>query len=144
METIYIPKHFVIQEFVPPDVYADRGEKAWELLDQRMLITQDQLREVFGPMIVNNWHMNNRPSWAPNLRSWAGLRTEDSPWGTRYSQHRFGRATDSILRDITAEEARQYILAHQNEFPFIGSIELGTSWLHYDVRNCDRIKTYTP
>ena len=30
------------------------------------------------------------------------------------------------------------------DFSLIGSIELGVSWLHSDVRNCDRLKTYRP
>jgi len=144
VNNIHIPEHFIIQELVPPEVFADRGEKAWALLDARVLITLDQLREKFGPIIVNNWHLEKMPDWCPNLREWSGLRTEHSPWGTGYSQHRFGRAADCIFRDVLAEEVRQYIFDNLNEFPFINSIELGTSWLHFDVRNCNRIKTYTP
>ncbi len=137
-------KHFDIRELVPLHVFEDRGSKAWQLLDDRLIITIDQLRERFGPMVINNWHFKNKPSWANKERQWSGLRTEDSPYGTQYSQHRHGRAADCLFRDFTAEEIRQYVLSNHGEFTHIGSIELGTSWFHFDVRNCDKIMTYKP
>ena len=136
--------HFTIQELVPRHVYEDRGDKAWELLDDRAIITLDALRERYGPMIVNNWHMVNKPSWALKERQWAGLRTPQSPWGTQYSQHQHGRAFDVLFRDYLSKDVRGEILANPSIFPYIGSLELGVSWFHFDVRNCDRIKTYTP
>lgn len=141
---IVTAKHFDIRELVPRHVYTERGDKAWELLDYRAILTLDALRERFGPMIVNNWHMTNRPSWTAKERQWAGLRTPSSPWGTQYSQHRHGRAFDVLFRDHSSEDVRAYVLANPDEFPYIGSLELGVSWFHFDVRNCDRIKTYTP
>ncbi len=135
MNKIYIPDHFIIQEFVPPVVFEQRGNKAWELIDSRLAITADQLRKKFGPMTVNNWHLGGN-------RLWSGLRTEDSPYGSRYSQHRFGRAMDSLFSSSNVDDVRAYILDNPDEFPLIGSIEINTSWLHFDVRNCDRIKTY--
>jgi len=141
---VIIAKHFTIQELVPEHVYDERGERAWQLLDERLILTLDALRGRFGPMIVNNWHMVKKPSWAPHERQWAGLRTEESPWGTQYSQHRHGRAADILFKNFTAESVREYILANPDEFPLIGSLELGTSWFHCDTRNCDRIMTYTP
>jgi len=51
---MYKCDHFKIQELVSPGVYKDRGDKAWELLDDRLLMTLDKLRERYGPIIVNN------------------------------------------------------------------------------------------
>lgn len=133
----YQCKHFEIHELVPPDVYQERGEKAWQLMDDRILMALDALRDKFGPLTVNNW------KWGGD-RKWSGLRTEDSPYGSRYSQHRFGRAVDFISQDHTAEEIRQYILNNRDEFPGVMSMELGVSWVHIDCRNCNRIMTYTP
>lgn len=135
--TMYKCAHFRIEELVPQHVFEDRGQQAWMLLDSAALIALDALREKFGPITVNNW------VWGGD-RQWSGLRTAQSPFGSQYSQHRFGRAFDCLFRDTTAEEARQYILANPCEFPLITSMELGTSWLHFDTRNCDRIMTYTP
>lgn len=134
---LYSPQFFAIHELVPRKVYEERGEAAWELLDASALKTLDQLRKKFGPMTVNNWY------WGGN-REWSGLRTEDSPYGSQYSQHRFGRAFDCIFRDATAEEVRQYVLANPDEFPYLTSLELGTSWFHFDTRHCKRIKTFYP
>ena len=132
---MYRPQHFIIQELVPREVYKDRGTKAWELLDDRLLITLDQLRDEYGSMTINNWH------WGGN-REWSGLRTPESPYYKPYSQHTFGRAADCKFKNVSAEKVRQDILHDIEMFPCISSIELNTSWLHFDVRNCDKIKTY--
>ena len=134
---MYKPKYFRVEELVPQHAFTDRGQAAIQLIDERVLITLDVLREKFGPITVNNW------VWG-GPRQWSGLRTQESPFGTQYSQHRFGRAADCVFRDVTAEEVRQYILAAPDEFPHITFIELDVSWLHFDVRNCPRITTWTP
>ena len=136
---MYKCEHFSVHELVPPDVFNKRGEKAWELLDERLLITLDKLRKRYGSMTINNYY------WGKD-REWSGLRTADSPYFSAYSQHSFGRAADCLFKGISAEDVRQDILANPNDkdFVLIGSLELGVSWLHFDVRNCDRIKTYYP
>ena len=40
---MYKCENFSIHELVPPNVFYNRGEKAWELLDERLLITLDSL-----------------------------------------------------------------------------------------------------
>jgi hypothetical protein len=133
----YIPKHFKVHELVPRHVFEERGEAAIELLDDRLLRTLDALRDKFGSMTVNNWF------WGGN-RQWSGLRTERSPHGTMYSQHRFGRAADCLFKDHTAEQVRRYVLDNPSEFPFITFVELDISWFHFDVRNCPSITTWSP
>ena len=136
---MYKCEHFEIHELVPPNVFAERGERAWELLDERLLISLDLLRKRFGPMTVNNYY------WGKD-REWSGLRTSDSPYYSRFSQHSFGRAADCLFKNKTAEEVRKEIINNPDDpdFELIGSVELGVSWLHFDVRNCERIKTYHP
>ena len=85
---MYRCEYFAIHELVPPKVFQEWGEKAWELLDERLLITLDRLRRRYGPMTVNNYY------WGKE-REWSGLRTKDSPFYSRYSQHTFGRAAYS-------------------------------------------------
>ena len=53
---MYKYNYFSIHELVPPHVFGQRGEKAWELLDERLLIILDQLRERFGSMTLNNYY----------------------------------------------------------------------------------------
>jgi hypothetical protein len=136
---MYKCNHFKTHELVPNSVYEKRGERAWQLLDERLLITLDRLRERYGSTTVNNWY------WGKD-REWSGLRTKESPYYNPFSQHTFGRAADCLFADISADEVRQDILASPNDsaFEYIGSVELGVSWLHFDVRNCERIMTYTP
>ena len=136
---MYKCEFFKIHELVPPAVLRDRGEAAWYLLDERALITLDRLRKRYGRMTVNNYH------WSGD-RLWSGLRTQNSPYWRQYSQHSFGRAFDSIFTDVLIDDVRVDILHSPNhdDFKLIGSIELEVSWLHFDVRNCTRIQTYTP
>jgi hypothetical protein len=136
---MYTCTHFAIHELVPPEVFEKRGEKAWELLDERLLITLDKLRNRYGSMTVNNYY------WEKD-REWSGLRTSGSPYYSHFSQHTFGRAADCLFVEQTADEVREDILANpaDPDFELIGSIELDVSWLHFDVRNCDRIMQYSP
>ena len=134
---IYRCKYFVIEELVPRHVFEDRGERAWGLLDVGALAALDGLREKYGPITVNNW------KWG-GPRQWSGFRTSQSSYGSEYSQHRFGRAFDCVFHKTTAEAVRKDILASPWDFPIIKSVELDTSWLHFDTRNCDRIMTYSP
>lgn len=135
--TRYKCEYFSVKELVPKHVYADRGERAWDLLEPNALRTLDALRTAYGPITINNWAIGGD-------RQWSGLRTDKAPVGTAYSQHQFGRAFDCLFNNITAEAVRVDILANPDKFPFINSLELGTSWLHFDTRNCDRILTYSP
>lgn len=133
---MYKCKWFDIEELVPEKVFLDRGEMSWELLDKGMLLTLDRLRDIYGPITVNDW------KWGGE-REWSGLRTPDSPYYSPYSQHTFGRAADCIFHDVSVEKVREDILARGSPFSFIQAIELNTSWLHFDVRNTDKIKTFT-
>lgn len=132
---MYICKHFALHELVPPHVYKERGQKGWELLDDRALRTLDALRDRFGVITINNYEWGGE-------RKWSGLRTPESPYYSPYSQHTFGRAFDCVFHEITAEEVRQTILKDKNAFPEITAIELDVSWLHCDFRNTTKIKVF--
>lgn len=134
---MYLPKYFNAHEFVDPLIIGERGNKSFELIDDRILITADQLRKAFGKTTINNWN------WGGD-RKWSGLRSKSSPYYSPTSQHTFGRAIDCIFEDVTAEEARQYILLHPDQFPHVSFIEDEVSWLHVDCRNCERISVWSP
>ena len=40
---MYTCRHFSMHELVPRNVYQQRGEQAWELLDERLLRALDHL-----------------------------------------------------------------------------------------------------
>jgi hypothetical protein len=48
--------------------------------------------------------------------------------------HSVGKAVDMVFTKYTTEEVREYILTHQDEFPYIGGLELA-EWLHIDTRS---------
>ena len=134
----YRPKHFIVQELVPPEVYESFGDRSWLVLDTRAVITLDQLREHFGPCHVNDWHRNG------NLKN-RGFRPSDCTVGAHYSQHRFGRAFDCTF-NVSAEVARQYILENRDKFPFLCRLEDEVSWLHFDLADHgdDGIQVFKP
>jgi hypothetical protein len=133
----YRCEYFHYEELVDPTTAAKRGEKSWQLLDDRLLMSLDWLRNRYGACTVNNYRSGGD-------RKWSGLRTQNSPWYSPYSQHSFGRAADCIFKHVTAEEVRSDILREEFDvdFQYITSFEEDTSWLHIDVRNVDRILTF--
>lgn len=134
---MYKCKHFKLEELVPPSIFRDYGERAWQFLDERALKMLDKLRAKFGKITVNDWE------WG-GTNKYRGFRPHYCTIGATQSQHRFGRGFDCIFEDTTAEEVRKYIMENPKEFRFINSMEVDVSWLHFDVRNCQRILTYKP
>jgi hypothetical protein len=130
MTDIYIPRHFTLQEVLPPEIYKAPyqavGGKLWLMFDQRILIAADQVRERYGKMICNTWHGGGRFRYR-------GYRPADCGVGSRLSQHRFGRAIDLAPVGLSAEEIRADLKKHP--IPGITRIENGTSWLHIDCAN---------
>ena len=133
-----ISKYFKIQELVPKPIYLVRGESAFELIDSKLIVTMDAIKERFpnGTMTINNW------LWG-GARLWSGLRTPDYSGYSKTSQHSFGRALDCVFSEYVVDEVRQYIIDNPEEFPYVTGIELGTSWLHVDVRNYDGVKKFS-
>lgn len=131
---MYAPKHFVIQEFVSPEVFNRWGARSIMFVDERVLITADALREVLGPMIVNTWHSPKMVK-AYGMRTESGLRDMDTKTGSPWSQHKFGRAADALFARHSADDVRKYVIANIADFPHIGCIEDDVSWFHFDVRN---------
>ncbi len=130
---MYKCEYFKIYELVSEQTYKDRGEKGWQLFDQELLGFIDYLRSKFGRITVNDW------KWGGS-NQWRGLRTSDSQYYSKYSQHSFGRAFDLIFQDVTAEEVRRWLEDNvelwQRETGILSiTCEEGVSWLHIDTRN---------
>jgi len=137
----FTAKHFAIHEFVPQSVYEDRGEKAWQLIDHRLVLNCDSLKEqlekIYGkriPVTINNWFWDGD-------RDASGLRIPGQKNYKPYSQHSFGRAQDSIC-EVPAQEIRDHIKAKRILLPHSATFEEGVSWLHMDVRSMINGHTY--
>ena len=134
-------KYFKIYEIVDKETFIHLGDVAWELVDWRIIETIDTLKEVFnqGTITINNY------KWKGN-RNWSGLRTKDSKYYSPTSMHslsinkdggRTFKAVDCIFSHYTTKEVREYILSHQDEFPYIKRIEVA-NWIHLDLRETDK------
>jgi hypothetical protein len=129
----YRPKHFQLHEVVYPGAIQARGEQAWQLMDDRILRGADWLREKFGPCVING-------KFNGKAFTESGLRDPFTATGTKFSQHKFGRALDLKFLKVSVKEVYDYILANQpeareNGITTVESI-LDTSgkWLHIDCR----------
>ena len=128
-------EYFTIEELVPESVFDLRGEKAWQLIDIRLIENADSLREQLDtPLIINNWHRDG-------LREASGLRIPGQDHYSLTSQHSSGRALDGVC-DIEADEIREKIRNREIILPHPATFEMGVSWLHMDVRNMTNEHTY--
>lgn len=136
---MYRCRFFQVHELVPKSVFQQYGERAWQLLDDRLLVTLDNLRNLHGSITINNYYWDGD-------RQWSGLRTSDSPYYSPYSQHSFGRAADCLFKNTTVDAVRNDIINNPDkaEYKYINAVELQVSWLHFDIRNTDRLMTFNP
>lgn len=125
-----VSKNFIIQEFVGPNMYKKWSDKAIWFVDSRIISLAQFIRDYFDmPMTINNWHIGG------NLLSEVYATLHQS--GAQYSQHRFGRAIDFNLSNLTTDEIQKEILKHQEVFMINGltCIEADTpTWVHVDCR----------
>lgn len=125
---LYRPKNFALHELVSEKVYKEKGEKAWEFFDERILQNLQAIRDHYGVAVhVNNWKQGGQFSYRGFDEG--GYRKNG------YSQHNMGRAIDFTVSGKTAQQVRDDIvngavkLPHKNIW-----LEDDVSWLHMDVR----------
>lgn len=121
-------KYFKIHELVPASLNGIVHEDLlWNMLDDKLIFSIDAIKNKFnsGTMTINNY------KWGGD-RGWSGIRTKNSSYYSETSQHSIGKAIDAVFSDYTVKEIRDYILENQDEFPYIGGIEMGVDWLHVD------------
>jgi len=128
---VQITKNFSVQEVVPPDVYAARGDAAAQLMDIRIVNVAQWIRDQTGKSItINNWKSGGQYKES-------GLRNFETSTGAKWSQHKFGRALDLKVEGLNPEDVRQFIRDNWNVLKKIGlsCIEKDTpSWVHIDCR----------
>lgn len=126
----YIPKYFQLHELVPEKIYRqyeNEQYKLWWVFDPRLLKAHDLMRQRYGRMVANTWYWGGK-------HQYRGWRPPECIYGSRLSQHRFGRALDTVPLDVTVEEIRTDIIGGEN-FLYITEIELDVAWLHAGCRN---------
>jgi hypothetical protein len=134
----YKPKNFCVEEFVDPEIFHKRGSKSLQLMNPKILITADRIRDYFDrKMTINNW------KWGGS-RMWSGLRTASSSYHSMTSQHTFGNAIDFLIDGIDSKDVRKEIIKNQKDpaFEFVTRLEEfeGMSWVHVDCANVNSNK----
>lgn len=129
-----VSDHFVLQEFCYPELYQEFSEKSLWFIDQRIINIAEFLRTEFNkPCVINNWHIGG------NYKE-SGLRALNSYTGAKYSQHKFGRAADIRVKDVSVERVFEFIHGAWNQLSKLGlttveDIQYTISWVHLDCRN---------
>ena len=124
-----IRKFFHVSELVCEHTHSKWGERAWQFLDtdylHALLIIRKDILQV--PMTCNHDGAHQR-----------GLRCNLCPLVKEkdvvyLSPHPLGKAGDFTPKGMTAEQARQRIIANAHLLPCPIRLEEGVSWLHFDV-----------
>ncbi len=146
---VRVSDSFYADEYLPPDVYLDRGpRKGMELIDGRLIEADQAFREyVNTPVYINTYGTGG------DFIS-SGLRMPTDKHYSRYSQHSFGRASDKKIKSTSGwldgrELLRLFKLfkysinddedsesARKNAGHSYTAVEYHNGkWLHADVRN---------
>lgn len=144
VNTMFIPDGFKLYELLPKNFYEDHYNssnlpKLWNMFDYRLKYTIHMLRKRYGTLIANDWY------WG-GVNQYRGWRPTDCTVGAKFSQHKYGRAIDLKTPRTARKKAsdiREDILRDpfHEDFKYITCVEMGVSWLHFDVRDHDK-KTY--
>ena len=138
MERIKLTTNLFLDEYIPRQLYEKykgREGELIKLLDKRLVESDQKLRDLFGPVTINNW-------WLGGSRNWSGVRTSDSPYYSPTSQHTHGKASDKLFSRHSAKEVQEYIQKNYRELGITG-LELGVTWVHTDTRESQNNKLIT-
>lgn len=130
MTNYFISPHFRIAELVSREILTAFGERATWFIDPRIPVFLEFMRGRFGVTYLNNWIDGGKADSR-------GFRAPTDREGASMSQHRFGRATDTTYKNVTAEEVREDIKKNWKELYLplgVTCIEDNVSWLHADFR----------
>jgi len=133
MKTYKISPNFWLHEYIPRALYEathKRPHRLMNCIDPRMIKIDQVMRNRYGPATINNWYTGGE-------REWSGVRTAGSPYYSFFSEHSWGRASDKLFSDMSAEEVRADIKEHYEDIykPLgLTCIEDGVGWVHSDAR----------
>lgn len=122
---------FKPQEFVDKETFDLLGVHSLRLLDIRLKITIDALRQVLNmPMVINNW------STGGQFKDRC-FRTQKSTTGAKDGGHYKGMAVDfDCYRNgvlVKADDVRLLIYRNMSKFPHIRCFEYDINWVHIDI-----------
>jgi hypothetical protein len=133
MSRIKVSEYFNLDELVPRSLIINRGEKAIQVMDMRIIKAADMIRAELGESIfINNW-------FGGGSLDECGFRYCTTTTGAKWSQHKYGRALDLHCK---SGPAAMLAVVKKLEQQFIDAQLLTTyeniaatpSWLHIDCR----------
>jgi len=129
-----ISPHFYHHEFFSKGMWQTHSKEFLKkLLDPKIVPIMEKIRTSLGKAVyINNWY------WPTGNSQYRGFRPFSTSVGARYSQHKFGRAIDFHVKDMTPDEVRTYILDNQSEYLRMGVTRLedgrdARTWVHLDL-----------
>lgn len=126
-----VSEHFVIQEFVPPQIYEQFKENSIWFINPKVIAIAEFVRSFFKkPVTINNWHTGG-------TYTESGFRMPNTLTGAKLSAHKRGCAIDIKMPGVNYNDVRKAILDNEKLFMDAGitTIEDGTqTWLHVDCR----------
>ena len=126
-----VSKNFDLREFIDPLTYQQRGDKSIQLIDDRIIILAQFVRDHFNAAVTINDYWKGGHYFESGLRRW------DTTTGAELSQHKFGRAIDIKVEGIPPMNVRDEIRRNWGVFQAAGltCIEKNTpTWTHLDCR----------
>jgi len=129
-----VTENIYLDEVIHPDIYSQRGQKSIQLIDIRIVLAAQLLRDTIGkPIHINNW-------WHGGKFQNRGLRPFNSTVGARWSQHKYGRGLDFHIEGMTPSQIQAVILQHEEMFitkqwiTVMEDVRDTPSWVHIDCR----------
>ena len=128
-----VSQNFVVQEFIPPEIWERFGESSIWFMDKRIINLAQAIRDrVKLPVTINNWHTGGDYKYS-------GF---DPPGGYRdvksLSQHRFSRAMDIKIkgifpRDVAKEIIDNFTIYKKYGLTTIEDPDFTSTWTHADI-----------
>ena len=122
-------KFFQVRELVCDHTFSKWGERSWQFLDTDylacLLVIRRDILQV--PMTCNHDDAHQR-GLRCNMCELVKEKTRNY-----ISSHILGKAGDFTCKGLTAEQARQRIIANAHLLPCNIRLENNVTWLHFDV-----------
>jgi hypothetical protein len=145
---VYRPQFYQLQELVCKDIYDRFGDRAWQFLDDRAVVTLDWIRRTLGkPVTVNNWYDGGEFDQRGLRCILCPLVKDKCLKGELYaSAHIFGRAFDFNVENMDSAEVSIWIAYNKDKLPYNLRIERDTvGWTHIDtLDNGNKLTFFNP
>jgi len=146
---IRISDNFFLDEFIPPKMYRQFGERSLLWLRPEVVRICQALRNIFGPCMINDWSQEGKINAVKFLKlpetiqdkfyTQSGIRLPDSKVGAAFSMHKYGGASDKKFKNADPDVVRRYIIAnYHDKFRPLGMRRmegLTPTWVHTDCGN---------